>query len=314
MNATTADRTDIPPDAKTHRREFVDYVISHAKTWHRGHMTRLYEAWERWNDQYFDGKLVVPYLLLTVPASPRAYGDYGRVSCFGGYGQTRIRPKLLTGEHPHLRPEPEYAEGRALFVLDVFLHESVHQWAHEVLDNDEASYKGHGPLFAGKCNAVGELLGLPPVRAAKARGPDQDLPSCAQWPHNVRPPGYYLGAFVGPAEEETARPQDPLARLLMAAVAYGGHLAKKNPEELEWLASLCRQIRGDLRTKPEQAGIYLAAMAVGLFLDAAVSVNGDTEPVSAKGYKKEPVSGNGDGKTRRGKAGRKRKAAGKAEK
>ena len=48
----------------------------------------------------------------------------------------------------------------------------------------------------------------------KKRGKDKDLPSCAQWPHNVRPAGFYLGAYkpdpglagegepdAGPAEE-----------------------------------------------------------------------------------------------------------------
>jgi hypothetical protein len=38
------------------------------------------------------------------------------------------------------------------------------------------------------------------VRPAKARGKDKDLPTCAEWPHNVRPPGYYLGAYVPPGE------------------------------------------------------------------------------------------------------------------
>jgi hypothetical protein len=33
------------------------------------------------------------------------------------------------------------------------------------------------------------------VRIAKARGPENQTPSCAEWPHCVRPEGYYLGAF-----------------------------------------------------------------------------------------------------------------------
>ena len=43
---------------------------------------------------------------------------------------------------------------------------------------------------------IGQKLGLPPVRASRNRGKDADLPSCAQWPHCVRPEGYYLGAYV----------------------------------------------------------------------------------------------------------------------
>jgi len=45
-------------------------------------------------------------------------------------------------------------------------------------------------------------LRLPPVRVAKARGPEKDLPSCAHWPHCVRPASYYKGAFI------TAEDQD----------------------------------------------------------------------------------------------------------
>jgi hypothetical protein len=69
-----------------------------------------------------------------------------------------------------------------------------------VTGETEASYHGHGPAFAAVCNRIGAALGLPPVRSAKKRGKDRDLPSCAQWPHNVRPPEYYQGAFWPPAE------------------------------------------------------------------------------------------------------------------
>jgi hypothetical protein len=68
----------------------------------------------------------------------------------------------------------------------------------------------------------------------KKRGPDKDLPSCAQWPHNVRPAGFYLGAYKpdpGPAGEgepdagageETAgagAAANPLAELLDQVLA-----------------------------------------------------------------------------------------------
>jgi hypothetical protein len=46
---------------------------------------------------------------------------------------------------------------------------------------------------------VGKNLGLGQVRVAKARGKDKDLPSCADWPHCVRPRNYYRGAFVAAA-------------------------------------------------------------------------------------------------------------------
>jgi hypothetical protein len=100
------------------------------------------------------------------------------------------------------------------FVEDVLLHESVHQYCDEVLHTSEKSYKGHGPVFANECTRIGELLGLPPVRPAKARGPNKDMPSCADWPHNVRPREYYLGALAElepkTADEDDAGDDDEL--------------------------------------------------------------------------------------------------------
>jgi hypothetical protein len=69
--------------------------------------------------------------------------------------------------------------GRFRLVADVFLHETVHQWQHEVLGDLEDGYHGHGPKFRDQCNRIGALLGLPPVRTSKARGKDKALPSCA---------------------------------------------------------------------------------------------------------------------------------------
>jgi hypothetical protein len=104
-----------------------------------------------------------------------------------------------------LKPGDEYAEGRMRFVEDVLLHESVHQYCEEALHEGEASYKGHGPVFARECNRIGAALGLPPVRLAKRRGPNKHLPNCADWPWNVRPADYYLGALADPAKS-TGKP------------------------------------------------------------------------------------------------------------
>jgi hypothetical protein len=167
--------------------------------------------------------LVPPYVLLTPPESPRALGDCANISSFGGRCQIRVRPSLLTGTHPHVRPGDPYAEGRFRIVADVLLHESIHQYHMEITGRNEDSYHGHGPAFALTCNQIGQLLGLPPVRSMKKRGPDKDLPSCAQWPLNVRPHDYYLGA-AGDAEPagDQADPtgaSDPLAALLDQVLA-----------------------------------------------------------------------------------------------
>jgi hypothetical protein len=190
--------SELPPDAKLHRREFMAYVVERAESWHREHLGRLYRLWSGWNDDYFGGGCVAPYLMFSPPSIPRALGQYWPVTSFGGYGEVRIRENLATGKHPMLNPGAEYEEGRRLFVNDVCLHECLHAYQHEVEGRPERSYKGHGPAYAAACNRIGAALGLPPVRPAKCRGKDAHLPSCAQWPHNVRPPGYYLGAVLEP--------------------------------------------------------------------------------------------------------------------
>ena len=206
-NLTDADRR--------HREEFVRFVLEESETWHREHLGRLYGEWAVYNETYFGGALVPPYILLAPTKNPRALGDCGPHSSFGGKLQIRIRETLVTGAHKLLRAGNEHAEGRRRFVEDVLLHEAVHQWQMETLGHADDSYRGHGPTFRDKCNEIGRALGLPAVRIAKNRGADRDLPSCAQWPTNVRPQDYYLGALVSPngdtdaGEGEETEPTGP---------------------------------------------------------------------------------------------------------
>lgn len=179
----------------SHRRGFERFVLEHAEPWHREHLGRLFANWRAWNDKHFDGRLEPPYLLLAEPSTPRRYGDCGPLSGFGGRMQIRIRPSLVRGSHPHVRPGENYREGRLRFVDDILLHEMVHQWQFEVLGDSEPDYCGHGPLFRDVANRIGSVLGLPPVRDCKRRGKDRDRPSCSYWPHVVRPVDHYLGAY-----------------------------------------------------------------------------------------------------------------------
>ena len=179
----------------SHRRDFERFVLEHAEPWHREHLGRLFSNWRTWNGEHFEGRLEPPYLLLAEPSTPRRYGDCCPLSGFGGRSQIRIRPSLVRGSHPHVRAGERFAEGRRLFVDDILLHEMIHQWQFEVLGDGEPSYCGHGPLFRDVANRIGAVLGLPPVRDCKRRGTDKNLPSCSQWPHNVRPQGFYLGAY-----------------------------------------------------------------------------------------------------------------------
>jgi hypothetical protein len=185
-----------------HREAYQEFVLLEAHPWYQQNLGRLYFFWHQWNQDYFGGALVTPYVMFAVPRCPQALGDYARVSGFGGHGQVRLRPSLLTGSHPSVRAGDQYAEGRFRFVADVFLHETVHQWQHEILGDLEDGYHGHGPKFRDQCNRIGALLGLPPVRTSKARGKDKALPSCAYWPHCVRPAEYYQGAYVSERRKE----------------------------------------------------------------------------------------------------------------
>jgi hypothetical protein len=217
----------------THRRQFAEYATEHsASDWHQEHLARLYAFWDAANRDYFEGACVRPHILLAEPKTPSRLGDHAHVSGWGSRNQIRIRPSLIRGTHKLLKEGDEYAEGRMRYVEDVLLHESVHQYADEVLHTPEASYKGHGPVFAGECNRISERLGLGPVRPAKARGPLKDRPSCAQWPHNVRPTSYYLGALADPQpvsdnSDEADRPLltfpcplDPLAAIPVIAAHF----------------------------------------------------------------------------------------------
>jgi hypothetical protein len=176
------------------RERVRSYIFDHAEGWHRKYLVRLIDCWDEYNRRYFDQELTFPYIALEEPGVPCAYGQCAPVTGFGGKLGIQLRPSLLLGTHPHIHGGSEFAEGRFRFVADVLLHESVHQWQMEIVGKSDNSYHGHGPLFRNKANEIGSKLGLPRVRTCKRRGKDRNLPSCSQWPHNVRP-DYYLGAY-----------------------------------------------------------------------------------------------------------------------
>jgi len=133
----------------------------------------LYEAFGAYNAAYFDSALKQSLILMTTPASPRAEGDYVAQDVHGIPSRIRIAPRC--------------EQHGLLYILDVLLHEMIHAWQAELLDDLENGYKGHGPKFCRKANEIGAKLGLGPV-APKGRG---GLPRPDCWPSNVRPPGYY---------------------------------------------------------------------------------------------------------------------------
>lgn len=178
-----------------HRQNFKDYCIHQADPSFRATLVLLYQNWETWNQTYFGNQMTVPYILLGTPRYPMALGSTQSISDFGGKMQITLRHSVVNGTHPHLINGSQNMTGLDRFLLDVFLHEVVHQYCFEVLGKPEEAEKGHGPVFADECTRIGALLGLPPVGPARSSKRAAGVPSCAQWPLNVRPQGYYLGAY-----------------------------------------------------------------------------------------------------------------------
>jgi hypothetical protein len=122
----------------------------------------LYAYFGEFNRRYFGGKLGDPMILISPPSSPRAEGSYSKRDAHGLQSRILIAPATMR---------------RGMRVaLACLLHEMVHAWCWEVLLDEEPGYKGHGPLFAAKCNEIGAQLGVPEVapkgRNHKARAED----------------------------------------------------------------------------------------------------------------------------------------------
>ena len=188
------------PDRK-HRQEFMNFCLHHADPRVKPWVDMLYTAWADYNSLYFNDQLDPPYILIGPTSSTASYGETSFVSEFGGTLQIKIKRSLLEGTHAHFETTnvapADKRLGQQRFVLDVLLHEMVHQYCVEELGAPETAEKGHGPVFARECNRVGALMtpSLPDVGQARASRRKPGVPSCAQWPVNVRPSDYYKGAY-----------------------------------------------------------------------------------------------------------------------
>ncbi len=173
-------------------------IREHARN-QEGYDARLYNLWEEWNEKFFEGRMVPSLIQLTDPGQTHRYGCCSNYSGLAGIRSSiKIRESILDGKLRDLENGSRDPEGLRRFLEDVLLHEMIHQWHFEITGQDDAGYKGHGPAFSSKANEIGEKLGLPHVgRTHKKRDHEEKgLQSPSQWPHNVRPDGYYLGAHV----------------------------------------------------------------------------------------------------------------------
>jgi hypothetical protein len=152
---------------------------------------KLYKLFHIYNETYFDDRLAAPLILITQASSNRTLGDYIPQDVHGFESRIRISPSVLK-------------RGGMIFAKDVLLHEMIHGWSHEVRCEPETEYKGHGPVFANRCNRIGKKLGLNPVGV---KG-ESTLPNCAYWPMNVRPKSYYPFIFDEPKRKPGPKPSD----------------------------------------------------------------------------------------------------------
>lgn len=157
----------------------------------------LYLKWHEYKRTYFDdAPMVQPIIEIDSVSTLKTMGEYAIKTGSGLTGKITIKESIVSGRYLHLNlgADPT-GEGHKRFVLDILLHEMVHQFIHEILGKSEPSYSGHGPVFKEQCNRIGDIIGLPLVRDCKRRGRYAELPSCAHWPHNVRPIDYYKAVY-----------------------------------------------------------------------------------------------------------------------
>jgi hypothetical protein len=145
----------------------------------------LYCLWEKWNHRFFAGRLSMPQILLDRFKDSNRCGSCGPSTCPGARSRIRLRLSLLTG--PSIAPPGRNRTRRRYRLLaEVLLHEMVHQWRREVVDDDDRRWQDHGAAFCRKCNEIGRELKLLPVQSDLESREGSPLPSCARWPHNAR--------------------------------------------------------------------------------------------------------------------------------
>jgi hypothetical protein len=193
-----------PADEESMR--FVDFVRTHAHELYRLPLEELYVTWQGFNEQFFEERLKLPHLTIA-SGPPRALGFFKTLTDYGGRTQITIDARIVAARRKFVN-EPWPAEGTRLFVHDILLHETVHQYLAEVEHHDDQENAKHGEAFTDVCNRIGKTMGLPRVYTRR-RGPqDAGKPAANSWPINVRPAGYYLGHVNPPREGRIERGPD----------------------------------------------------------------------------------------------------------
>lgn len=191
----------------------------------------LYMAAESFNSAYFNGALLNCLVELTPPGSMNALADY--------------RARSPEGLESCIRISTRVAAGGLRYALDVLLHEMVHAYCHEVLEDLEPGYAGHGPKWTAQCNRIGRMLELPEVYT-KGRGG----PNSARWPLSVRPTGYYGFEESKPGKpwsgpkKTTTKPAAPVDPLKAVRDALCQKIRSASPDVLELVAVVFAELDG----------------------------------------------------------------------
>ena len=227
-----------PSDNETSlRKQIFDYAISQADGPYKEFIPLLSQAWQEFNDRYFDGSLTPAFIAITAPKVSKAYADCSLWSSYGGKHQIRIKETVIEGTHNDFNPN-HAIENRLLFILDVLLHEQIHQFLFEIKEDYSKAHKRHGGNYPVIANQIGDQLGLPHVFERTRK--DKSLPIASQWPMCVRPAGYYGDLLKEQAQDEPEEPEDEpepepdfLALAIEAYRSLEAALSKLVPEQYD---------------------------------------------------------------------------------
>jgi hypothetical protein len=185
---------------------FVDFVLNDAHENYQPVLCEFYHDWQQFNEEHYQERLKVPHLTIA-NGPPRAFGFFKSLTDYGGRTQITIDARILSGRRRFVK-KPWPAEGNVLFVRDILLHETVHQYLAEVGHFDDKENGKHGEAFADVCNRIGRAQGLPRVYTRRRGRQDDGKPLANLWPINVRPAGYYLGHVDPPVQGRPQRPPE----------------------------------------------------------------------------------------------------------
>lgn len=213
------------------RMGYATYATRAADEEYRVRNADLYATWEVFNATYFAGRLAAPHIMIGRTA-PRSLGHVDPTTDYGGRLQITFNDRLLFGTDGEWVIRPWPATGIRRFIHDLLLRFTTRQDILEHRGAEERGYRGFGPLFAAEANRVGATLGLGPV-VARRRGGNEPL--AANWPHAVRPDGYY---------------GDDLTEALLDLAAGTRNAGRRNPAPpdlgvFEYLQFLLRSGRDD---------------------------------------------------------------------